>query len=68
MGGTGVILLGGEVAKGCSLGNDRTRVIMTHNVFGPYHNIVPSLDSLVFRPSNGIFLDHFFDECLGLLS
>ena len=54
--------------KRSSLGNDRTRVIMAHNVFGPYHNIVPSLDSLVFRPPNGIFLDYLFDECLGLSS
>ena len=62
------VLLGEEEAKGSSLGNDRTRVIMAHNVFGPYHNIVSSLDSLVFRPPNGIFLDYLFDECLGLLS
>ena len=62
------MLLYEEEAKGSSLRNDRTRVIMTHNVFGPYHNIVPSLDGLVFRPPNGILLDNLFDECLGLLS
>jgi len=60
--------LDGEETKGCSLGNDWTRVVMAHNVFGPYHYIVPSFDSLVFRPSNGIFLHYFFDECLGLAS
>lgn len=54
--------------KDRSLGNDGTRVIMAHNVFGLYHNVVSGLDGFVFRPPDGIFLDHLFDECLGLSS
>ena len=62
----GYMLLGREEDR--SLGNDGTRVIMAHDVFGLYHNIVSGFDGLVFRPPNGIFLDNLFDECLGLSS
>jgi len=69
MGGENAACYSGEVErKECSLGNNWTRVIMAHNVFGPYHNIVSGLDNLVLRPPNGIFLDYFFDVCLGLPS
>lgn len=51
-------------SKADVLGNDRTCVIMCHDMLRTNHNIVSSFDDLAPRKTDGVFLDDLFDDRL----
>jgi hypothetical protein len=47
-----------------ALGYDGSSIIMSHNMFRPYHDIVSCFDDLALREVDSILLDDLLDEGL----